>query len=359
MSGRWRDHVHPWAWWVWAIGVAVAASLTTNPLLLGAILVCTTAVVLLRRPDDPWARSVSAYFALAGAVLAIRLVFTIAMGAATGSTVVFRLPELPLPAWAAGIRIGGPVTLEGLLYTVYDSLRLVAMLVAFGAANALSNPRRALRSVPAALSEASVAAVVALTVAPQLIESTQRVRRARRLRGGRSTGLSAVTGVVIPVFADAVDRSLCLASGMEARGFGATRTTRRPPGLNVALIGAPLVACLGAFLLLGTGSTGVGAALLLGGTLGTFAALRLSGRELRATRYRPDPWGVSGWALAGASALTVSAAGWLSAYAHTDAAPSTDPAVWPGVHPAMLVVMAGILAPLALTAPSWSVHDQA
>ena len=31
---RWT---HPGAWWVWALGLATAASRTTNPLLLGLI----------------------------------------------------------------------------------------------------------------------------------------------------------------------------------------------------------------------------------------------------------------------------------------------------------------------------------
>ena len=59
---------------------------------------------------------------------------------------------------------------------------LAVMLLCLGAANSLANPKQALRSVPAALYEASVAVVIALSVAPQLVESTQRVRRARRLR---------------------------------------------------------------------------------------------------------------------------------------------------------------------------------
>ena len=30
--------LHPLAWWLWALGLTVAASRTTNPLLLGAVL---------------------------------------------------------------------------------------------------------------------------------------------------------------------------------------------------------------------------------------------------------------------------------------------------------------------------------
>ena len=94
---------------------------------------------------------------------------------------LFTLPSYRAPDWLAGLHVGGPVTLDGLLYTLNDSLRLAGILVCVGAANALANPRRALKSVPPALHQVSTAIVIALSVAPQLIESGQRVRRARRL----------------------------------------------------------------------------------------------------------------------------------------------------------------------------------
>ncbi|MDR1237915.1 MAG: energy-coupling factor transporter transmembrane protein EcfT, partial [Propionibacteriaceae bacterium] len=180
--------IHPWAWWGWAICLAGAASLTSNPLLLVLLAAVITAVVLMRRSDAPWARSVSAYFALAAFVIGMRVFFQVLIGGSYGEHLLFTLPEIPLPDWAAGIRLGGRVTAEALLYTVYDATRLAVMLLCLGAANSLANPRKALRSVPAALYEASVAVVIALSVAPQLIESTQRVHRARRLRGNRVKG---------------------------------------------------------------------------------------------------------------------------------------------------------------------------
>lgn len=344
---------HPWAWWGWALGIALAVSLTTNPFLLGFLGLAVTAVVLLRRTDDPWARSVGAYFALAGVILAIRLVFQVVIGASAGSTVLVSLPEVPLPAWAAGIRLGGDVTLEGLLATVYDALRLATMLLCLGAANALANPRRALRSVPAALYEVSVAVVIALSVAPQLVESTARVRRARRLRGGAATGWSAVVAVVVPVLADAVDRSLALAAGMEARGFGRTRSQTAPArGTTALLLAASMVLTLGGFLVLGVpDALPVALACLAGGTVGVVLGLRSAGRRLAVTHHRPDPWTVRDTALVASglvAALTLAAtsldpAWWYAAH------PSVDPAVWPALNPLMALVLAGALAPLALT----------
>ena len=348
--------VHPWAWWAWAIGLAAALSLTTNPLLIALLVLAACAVVLLRRTDAPWARSLGVYVALAGFIVAFRLFFHILMGAQGGGTVLFTLPRLELPGWAAGIRLGGPVTAEGLAFSLYDALRLAAMLLCMGAANALANPKRALRSVPAALYEASVAVVIALSVAPQLVESVQRVRRARRLRGGAGQGWRAVRAVVIPVLADAIDRCLSLAAGMEARGFGRTRGLAGPSRLLTAgLLAAMASATLGAFLLLGApGGAGWGAGLLAAGVGGTVVGLRRSGRRLSVTRYRPDPWTPRDTLLAASGCATFAVAAlvatglWPAAYAAFH--PSASPLTWPTVTPLMLAMVALALAPLALTA---------
>ena len=54
-----RD-LHPVAWWLWALGLAAAASFTTNPLVLLLLIGVAATVVALRRTDQPWARVVPA-----------------------------------------------------------------------------------------------------------------------------------------------------------------------------------------------------------------------------------------------------------------------------------------------------------
>lgn len=295
--------MHPWAWWVWALGLAGCVSMSTNPWLVVPITLAAVVVVLRRRTQAPWARAVGAYFMLALAVIAIRLLFQVLLGGDRGATVLFRLPELRLPEWAVGIHVGGPVTAEGLVTSLLESMRLAAMLVCVGAANALANPRRALRCVPAALYELSVAVTISLTLAPQLVESVQRVRRARRLRGGRSTGWRAVRGVVVPVLSDAVDRSMALARGMESRGFGRTRSGTVSRSTTALLAIGGLLATAGVFALLGMSESMLPgqilglrrvdvltAGLLLLGTACTGWGLRSGGRQLAVTHYRPDPW---------------------------------------------------------------------
>ena len=113
--------VHPWAWWGWAIGLGIAVSGTTNPLLLALIATAMVVVVMLRRSDAPWARSVRAYLLLALFVIVMRVFFRIVFGGGTGDTVLFTLPSIPLPDWAAGIQLGGAVTAGALVAQIEDA----------------------------------------------------------------------------------------------------------------------------------------------------------------------------------------------------------------------------------------------
>ncbi|WP_279629552.1 CbiQ family ECF transporter T component, partial [Amycolatopsis kentuckyensis] len=201
--------LHPGAWWAWALALAVAASRTTNPLLLGLIIAVAGFVVANRRSDAPWALAFRLYVYVGALIVASRVLFRILIGGDDGGHVLFTLPRIPL---AAGLSLFGPTSAEELLGGFYDGLRLATMVVCVGAANALANPKRLLKAVPGALYEVGTAVTVALTVAPQLVESVQRVRRARRLRAGSGRGLRAVKGIVVPVLEDAMDRSLRLAA---------------------------------------------------------------------------------------------------------------------------------------------------
>ena len=150
----------------------------------------------------------------------IRVVFNAVLGSVDEGHVLFTLPRVGLPGWAKGIDLGGPVTAEEVLAATYDGMRLGALICCVGAANALANPKRALRSLPPALYEIGSAIVVAITFAPQMVESVVRVRRARRLRGAPGKGLRAVRAIAVPVLEDALARSLLLAAAMDSRGYG-------------------------------------------------------------------------------------------------------------------------------------------
>jgi len=349
-SGRLPRALHPGAWWLWALGMATAASRTTNPVLLVLIGVVVAQVVVARRTDAPWAMGFKTYVYLGLVVIAIRVVFRMLLDGQYGAPILFTLPEVPLPAAAAGIRIGGPVSLEGLLAAFYDGLRLAILLLCVGAANVLANPKRLLKAMPAALHEIGVAITVALTVAPQLIESGQRVRRARRLRGEEARRFHVFREIAIPVMTDALDRSLLLAAAMDSRGYGrAASVPMRTRAMTGALLLAGLIGiCIGTYGLLdSTAPRYLGLPLLVGGAAVGWVGVVLSGRRVPRTRYRPDPWAGPEWSVAGVGLFVAIVVVAVSSIDPTALVPSRQPLQWPTVPPVPVVaILVGVL-------PAW------
>lgn len=287
-----RD-LHPLAWWTWSLGLATAASRTTNPWILVTIAAVAGFVVIARRADAPWAMAFRMYLVLAAFIIVLRVVFRIIFGGGEGSTILFRLPEIPLPEWAAGIRLLGAVSAESVLGGLYDGLRLATMVICLGAANALANPRRLLKAMPPALYEVGTAVVVALSVFPQLAESVVRVRAARRLRGEARSRRHAVKAVVIPVLEDALSRSLQLAAAMDSRGYGrAGAVVRRDRVVTGALMIIGLGGlCVGIYATLdGSAPRYLSTPVLAVSLVVALAGFRMAGRRVHRSIYRPDRW---------------------------------------------------------------------
>ncbi|MEV7416371.1 energy-coupling factor transporter transmembrane component T [Streptomyces sp. NPDC089919] len=340
--------LHPVAWWTWALALATAVSRTNNPLLLFLVLAVLGYVITMRRTDAPWARGFPYYLYLALTVVTIRVLFraVFATGVTPHDHFLFSLPHIPTPDWYAGIQLGGPVSLEALLSAATDGLRLACMLCCIGAANTLANPKRALRVLPGALYELGVAVTVSISVAPQLVQSVQRVHRARRLRAGRTKGMRALRGIVVPVLEDALERSLRLAAAMDSRGYGragtATRRSRRITGVLMLLGMCGL--CAGAYGLLdATAPKLLGLPAMAAGALLCVAGLRLGGRRVTRTTYRPDPWLLAEWAVAGCGVLSAVLLFSNAGFNAAELNPSIYPLSWPTLPfvPAAAILLAG------------------
>lgn len=291
--------LHPGAWWLWAIALGAAASRTTNPILCLLILAMAGFVVMARRSRAPWAYAYGAFLKLGLIIIAVRIVLQAVLSSQSqGIHVIVDLPQIPLPAWAAGLKLGGLITWEAVLIAFSQGLQLATIICCVGAANALASAQRLLRSVPGALYEVGVAAVVALTFAPQLVADAVRVRSAQRLRGYDGGRLGGMRRTAMPVLEGALGRSVELAAAMDSRGYG--RTTEEAVGarrLTAGLVfGGVLGVAVGLYGLLDASVSGwLGLPMLGAGCLGAAAGLVVGGRRTRRTRYRPDPWALPEW----------------------------------------------------------------
>lgn len=352
--------LHPGAWWLWALGLAAAASRTKNPVPLLLIVAVTALVVAARRGDAPWARSYAAFLKLALLVIVLRVVFQALLSSGSqGPTVLFTLPELPIPG-STGIKLGGVVSLEAVLGAFYEGLQLATIIVAVGAANALGSARRLLRSVPGALYEVGVAVVIALTFAPQLVTDATRVRAAHRLRG-QSGGVRSLKRLVMPVLEGALERSVELAAAMDSRGYGRTsdagHSARRAAGA-FSLTGL-LGLSVGVYgLLSGTGADWMGMPMLVAGGLLSGLGIHLGGRRTGRTTYRPDPWALPEWAVAG-SGLLAAVTMFVTAETSPGALVLASPTQLPPVPllPVLGILVAALPAVLAPPLPRAAVEE--
>jgi energy-coupling factor transport system permease protein len=336
-----QQPLHPIAWWSWAGALAVAASRTTNLLLLGLILAVVAWVVTTRRGTSPWARSFGALMRLGLFVVLIRLVIQVLFGDRVPGDTWFVLPSVPLPHWAAGVTIGGPVTAQAVIGALCQGAQIAVILACFGAANSLASSFRLLRCVPAGLYEVAVAVTVAITFTPQVVLSIARVRDARRLRGRATGGLRGWRGLAVPVLDGALERSVALAASMDARGFGRRSTSSRRRRLTAAATLGGLVGLgFGLFEVLDSGSaSGVGIAVIVFGGALVIGGMAGASHGSR-TRYRPDHWLGAEWAVLAAGLVAVAG---VVAAGGNDPSSLTQP-LYPLALPAVPVsALAGIL----------------
>jgi energy-coupling factor transport system permease protein len=304
------------------VGLATAAAHTTNPWLL-LLIVAVAGWVVIERREVGALDSFRPFLLIGLFAIALRVVLTIVLGnGVPGQVVLVDLPQVRLPSWFAGLRLGGAVTLESVVAAAIDGLRLATTLACLGAANALASPRRLLRYAPATLYDIGTAVVVALTFAPALVDLAGRVRAARRLRGHSGRGLRELARLAVPVLEGALDRSLDLAASMESRGYGRTAVRGRRDriiGSVLALTGSAGTVA-GLYGVLSSSAQGwLGLPMLGTGLVLLTLSLVLGARRDARTAYRRDPWRAPEWVTCALGVLPAA----LLTYAEGDG--------WPGI----------------------------
>lgn len=280
--------VHPATWWLVGFSVAILAGQSTNFFILLALISASVGAILLFRSSAPWARSLPFYLLLAGFVILTRILFRVLFNSdASAEDVVLNLPSLEVPmGFETYLTLLGPVSASTIWAATIDGLRLGAIILAIAMANTLSNPRKLLKSTPAALYEIAAAVSVAINLAPQLIDSLQRVRRAKALRG-RNSGSGTLVSIVIPALEDTFERSLALAASMDSRGFGRnlSLSKRRQWATRTLSLGVAVGLAIGAYLLVASSDNLLAAGVIAASLSALFAVIRLTAKRNIKTRF--------------------------------------------------------------------------
>ena len=215
-----QSSFHPLLWWIWAALITVILFVENNRWTSLAVITGVLAVVMTRRSCTYWFQTF--YWALRFALIAFlfRMAIGFLIGVPMPGTVIVTLPEVELPHFFVGIRVGGEVTSQRIGAAFNEAVLLVALIMVFAGASALSNPHNLLRVLPKKFYGIGLASVIASSVAPQTARSITRIRNAKRLRGQTSEGLRSWRKIALPVLEDSLERSIDLASSLESRGYG-------------------------------------------------------------------------------------------------------------------------------------------
>lgn len=284
--------IHPYSWWALGLCFAVSAAATSELASLIGISFAVVAITLLAREIAPWSRSLTFYLVTAFIVVVIRVIFRIIFNFDSGLNVAFELPSLNVSLGdLGGVELFGRVSWDALFGALRDGLRMAAIILSVGLANTLANPRKLLKNTPGALYEVASAWVIAINMAPQLIDSARRVRQARRLRG-RSKNQNLLSSLFIPVLEDTIERSLALAASMSARGFGRQGVLSQRQQTSSRALSVVGLSCLsiGAYLLLTEPEPLIAGLLIAAGLLSILATSRIASLRQIRTRYQPQKW---------------------------------------------------------------------
>jgi energy-coupling factor transport system permease protein len=208
-------HVNARACAAWSAAALVVVLTSTNPVYRALVLLVAVNVLLgLRRPDA----TVRPLFVAIGVAAVLTLLLN-ALLSHTGNHVLLELPGA-LPG------LGGPITVEAIVYGCDVALGIAAAVLAVATLSRVLHPHDLLDAFPRSLQRTAALTGSAINLVPGVARNAVAISEAQRMRGGSGTRLRDWHAVAAPVLLSALDDSMQLAEAMEARGFGnGNRTT--------------------------------------------------------------------------------------------------------------------------------------
>ena len=327
-------------WLTWLGSGALLVVTTRNPFFLAIVLLSAAAIFLTRRGGSAAANAWATVVKIGLSISLLNVAFNL-LTVHAGDRLLATLPRaVPI--------VGGPLTFNALIYGLDTSLAIAALLLLAASFNANVDRLALVRLLPASLSSAGVAALVALSFFPQTLRTLSEVRQAQAARGFKVRRPRDLRVIIVPVLHLSLEHAFDLAETLESRGFGARRGSHSPgwlipAGMTSLVAGAAFVAM---------SETWAGAAGVLLGVALIAAALRPAAESTVRDRVRLSEFRVTADLVLVAASL-VSAALTVAALV---AAPGTldwspyPTLVWPALAPLPSLAAALLAAPLAIEA---------
>lgn len=345
------------AWMLWAFAAMAPVLIGRNPLVIGEVLVIVGVV------RTAWAARIEVaglgwFLRLGAVVLAISVIFNV-LTVHAGDRVLAQLPG----NWPV---IGGPLTVNALVYGCVSALALFTLLLIGTTTGALLSWMDLFRLLPRRLAPIAVAGSVTWAFLPRTATAFRQIREAQTLRGHRVRTGRDVLPLIVPLVAGGLERSLTTAEALEARGFGASLTQGGEPErsswlLRLGMVIALVALVAGAYcLLVGFGIAAI--VLLVVGASMLIIVLALPARDGRSairtrTRYQEAAWCRGDSIVSVTAALVLIVVGSRNIVSPESFRFEPYPSLAiPHVDLGLMVVIAALLAP-AMFAPAMDVAD--
>lgn len=290
----------PRAWLLWVVPAMLPALVGRNPWPLAATLIVVLGVWGASSGGDSAARW-RPLLRLAMAFALLSVIFNL-LTAHVGDHVLGELPR----AWPI---VGGPLTLNALLYGILSAAAILTLVVSGSTLGANLDWSVTMRLLPERLAALSAAGSIAWTYLPRTVMALGEIREAQMARGYRPRGLRDALPLAVPLLAGGLERAMMTAEALEARAFGATFSPSAwlRPGQAIFLGVGLLTAVTGAFCL-ALNQLAAAAALLCLAAVTLFWGLRTGAslpHALRRTRYREPIWERAEWVVSAASVVVL------------------------------------------------------
>jgi len=291
--------IHPIAWVGWLASAIVALSVTRNPLHLILILLCIAIVYVTVSSTEDAPYQLTSPFRFASIVVLLSALFNAAT-VHVGETALFYLPEgLPI--------IGGPITLEAVVFGLINGLVLMGIFLAFATLGQALPIRALIRLIPRSFFPVAVVVSVGVSFVPVTMRQFQQIKEAQAVRGHRVRGVRDWLPLLMPLLIGGLERALQMAEAMTARGFASVEEARQDATPRLAMV-VGLAALLSGWLLrLVWGQEIVGSLLMLLGIGLILGTLWVAGRRFPRTIYRPSPWTGRDWIVVSGAGLILGA----------------------------------------------------
>jgi len=209
--------LNPWCKLAWIAAVFVLALLFDSPVYLLLLSLSTLPVILAAKIWKEWLSVMRFAFFLCLLIIVIN-----ALVSNQGSHVLYQFPvAIPI--------VGAPrITLEGILWGIGNSLRLLAIISAFTVLMFAIHPDDLMLAMVKAKLPYKSVMVTSLSTkfVPALIDDAQCIADAKKSRGleldrgGRIQRVKSYASIAIPLLSNSLDRAVQVAEAMEARAFG-------------------------------------------------------------------------------------------------------------------------------------------